>query len=99
MKLAFGCMGDVWAFGESCKESTISGIRTWTWHINERYDSSEEASFFLNSNKIFLIFKVLRKRNYSNTNTSFALYEASPLMRKRQAETLLGQSVEIESFD
>jgi len=55
--------------------------------------------FFKIPTRFFLIFKVLRKRNYSNTNTSFALYEASPLMRKRQAETLLGQSVEIESFD
>jgi len=56
MKLAFGCMGDVWAFGESCKESTISGIRTWTWHINERYDSSEEASFFLKFQQDFFWF-------------------------------------------
>ena len=43
-------------------------------------------------NELFVL-KVLRKRKYSDTNTSFALYEASPLMRRRQAETLLGRSV------
>jgi SAM-dependent MidA family methyltransferase len=40
-----------------------------------------------------LVLKVLRKRKYSDTHTSVALYEASPLMRRRQAETLLGRSV------
>jgi hypothetical protein len=37
--------------------------------------------------------KVFKKRNYSDTNTFIALYEASPLMRRRQAETLLDRSV------
>jgi predicted AAA+ superfamily ATPase len=41
----------------------------------------------------FLVLKVLRKRKYSDTHTFIALYEASPLMRRRQAETLLGRSV------
>ncbi|CAF4608075.1 unnamed protein product, partial [Rotaria magnacalcarata] len=39
------------------------------------------------------IIRVLEKRKYSDKNTFIALYEASELMRKRQAETLLGQSV------
>ena len=39
------------------------------------------------------VFKVLRKRKYVNAHTSIALYEASPLMRRRQAETLLHRSV------
>ena len=42
---------------------------------------------------MFLSQQVLSKRKYSDNETSIALYEASPLMRRRQAETLLGQSV------
>ncbi|CAF0759217.1 unnamed protein product [Rotaria sordida] len=38
------------------------------------------------------IIRVLKKRNYSDKNTFIALYEASPLMRRRQAETLFGRS-------
>ncbi|UJR35579.1 hypothetical protein I4U23_028332 [Adineta vaga] len=38
------------------------------------------------------IIRVLRKRKYSDAHTSIALYEASPLMRRRQAEILLNRS-------
>lgn len=40
-----------------------------------------------------LVLQVLRKRKYSDENTFIALYEASPLMRQRQAQILLGRSV------
>ena len=42
---------------------------------------------------MFLSQQVLSKRKYSDNETAIALYEASPLMRRRQAETLLNQSV------
>ncbi len=35
----------------------------------------------------------MRKRKYSDSHTFFALYESNLLMRRRQAETLLGRSV------
>ncbi|CAF1264061.1 unnamed protein product [Adineta steineri] len=38
------------------------------------------------------IIRVLRKRKYSDKHTFIALYEASPLMRRRQAELLLNRS-------
>jgi hypothetical protein len=38
-------------------------------------------------------FKELKKQKYSNTHTFFALYESSPRMRRLQAQTLLGRSV------
>ncbi|CAF0937151.1 unnamed protein product [Adineta ricciae] len=38
------------------------------------------------------IVRVLRKRKYVDAHTSIALYEASALMRRRQAETLLHRS-------
>jgi hypothetical protein len=41
----------------------------------------------------FLFLQVLRQRKYSDSYTFFALYETNPLMRRRQAETLLGRSV------
>ena len=37
--------------------------------------------------------KVLRQQKYSHTHTFLAIYENNPLMRRRQAETLLGRSV------
>lgn len=46
------------------------------------------------SMKIFV--EVLKKRKYSNIHTSVALFEASALMRRRQAEALLGQVVNEE---
>jgi SAM-dependent MidA family methyltransferase len=52
---------------------------------------------FQNKRK-FLDLKVLRKQKYSDTNTFIVLYEASPLMRRRQAETLLGRSVFLNIF-
>lgn len=42
--------------------------------------------------------QILRQRKYSEENLSIALYEASPLMRRRQTETLLNQSVCSPSF-
>jgi hypothetical protein len=38
-------------------------------------------------------FQLLRQRKYSNAYTFVALYETNPLMRRRQAETILGRSV------
>ncbi|CAF4339220.1 unnamed protein product [Rotaria socialis] len=38
------------------------------------------------------IIKVLRREKYSHSHTFFALYETNPLMRRCQAETLLGRS-------
>lgn len=40
-----------------------------------------------------VLVKVLRKRKYPDAHTCIALYEASALMRRRQAESLLNRSV------
>jgi SAM-dependent MidA family methyltransferase len=56
-----------------------------------------KVSFFFSIIKIEKnkseFFKVLKKQKYSNTHTFFALYESSPRMRRLQAQTLLGRSV------
>jgi SAM-dependent MidA family methyltransferase len=38
------------------------------------------------------IIEILRQRKYVHAYTFFALYETNPLMRRRQAEILLGRS-------
>jgi SAM-dependent MidA family methyltransferase len=45
-------------------------------------------------NSKFYFFKILKERKYSHSHTFFALYETNHLMRRRQAETLLGRSVD-----
>jgi hypothetical protein len=46
-----------------------------------------------NHKKPLSFFKVLKENKYSHSHTFFAIYEINPLMRRRQAEILLGRSV------
>ncbi|CAF3696380.1 unnamed protein product [Adineta steineri] len=68
-----------------------------TWVINEHstiggnvlqlVDMGPGRGILLNH-----IIKILKQRKYSDSYTFFAIYEMNPLMRRRQAETLLGRS-------
>ncbi len=57
----------------------IIEVRIWIKQTNEKFG--------------FFFIKILRQRKYVHAYTFFALYETNPLMRRRQAEILLGRSV------
>ncbi|CAF1665886.1 unnamed protein product [Rotaria magnacalcarata] len=92
----FGKKGD---FITAPEISQIFGELLAVWVMHEHSSSGNNAMQLVElgpgrGTLMKDIIRVLEKRKYSDKNTFIALYEASELMRKRQAETLLGQSVD-----
>lgn len=54
---------------------------------------SQVRIFLANTDRNMKIFQTLNAHKYSDAYTFFAIYETNLIMRRRQAETLLGRSV------